>query len=280
MFQNEAMRMRGEIEALAWPDLRRQVASFAAALRGMGVQRGDRVCAFLPNTPQTAVAFLATASLGAVWSVCSPDMGAGRGARPLPPIEPVVLIGCDGYRHGGVAHDRLPLLRQLLDALPTVRHAVLLRYVDVAADPTSIVGPARQAHDFAALVSNDAAFAPEWLPFDHPLWIVYSSGTTGLPKAIVHGHGGVMIEALKLTALHNDIGPTVETGDRFHWYSATGWIMWNCQIAGCSAARRSASTTAARRAWAARPTGRPCGASSPTRRRRSLAPARRSTRAA
>jgi acetoacetyl-CoA synthetase len=232
VFQNEALRARGKVEELAWPELRRQVASFAAALRERGVQRGDRVCAFLPNTPQTAVAFLATASLGAVWSVCSPDMGPVAVLDRFRQIEPVVLIGCDGYHHGGTAHDRLPLLRQLLDALPTVRHAVLLRYIDAAADPASLAGPGRQAHDFAALVSNDIAFAPEWLPFDHPLWIVYSSGTTGLPKAIVHGHGGVMIEALKLTALHNDIGPTVETGDRFHWYSATGWIMWNCQIAG------------------------------------------------
>lgn len=232
VFQNEAMRARGEIEELAWPELRRRVASFAAALRGMGVQPGDRVCAFLPNTPHTAVVFLAVASLGAVWSVCSPDMGPVAVLDRFRQIEPKVLIGCDGYCYGGVEHDRLALLRQLLDELPTVHDVVLLRYRDAAADPASLAGPTRRAHDFAALCADDVAFAPAWLPFDHPLWIVYSSGTTGLPKAIVHGHGGVMIEALKLTVLHNNIGPTVETGDRFHWYSATGWIMWNCQMAG------------------------------------------------
>jgi acetoacetyl-CoA synthetase len=232
VFQNEVMRSRGQVEEMTWPELRRQVASFAAALRGMGVGPGDRVCAFLPNVPQTAVAFLAVASLGAVWSICSPDMGPVAVLDRFRQIEPKVLIGCDGYRYGGVEHDRLPLLRQLLGELPTVRHAVLLRCRDAAADPQALAGPARSAHDFAALAATDVPFEPAWLPFDHPLWIVYSSGTTGLPKAIVHGHGGIVIEQLKLMVLHNDLGPTVETGDRFHWYSATGWIMWNCQIAG------------------------------------------------
>jgi len=232
VFQNEAMRERGELQSLAWTELRRQVASLAAALRAMGVQPGDRVCAFLPNTPQTAVAFLAVASLGAIWSVCSPDMGPVAVLDRFRQIEPKVLIGCDGYRYGGAAHDRLPVLRQLLEALPSVRDVVLLRYLDAGADPAALAGDSRHAHDFDVLIASDESFVPTWLPFDHPLWIVYSSGTTGLPKPIVHGHGGVMIEALKLTELHNDIGPTLETGDRFHWYSTTGWIMWNCQIAG------------------------------------------------
>ena len=232
VFQNEVMRARGELHETSWPELRRQVASFAAALRAVGVQPGDRVCAFLPNTPQTAVAFLAVASLGAVWSVCSPDMGPVAVLDRFRQIEPKVLIACDGYRYGGVEHDRLPLVAQLLESLPTVRDVVLLRYRDAGSDPSTLANATRRAHDFAALAANDVPFAPTWLPFDHPLWIVYSSGTTGLPKAIVHGHGGVMIEGLKLSTLHNDIGPSVETGDRFHWYSATGWIMWNCQIAG------------------------------------------------
>ncbi len=232
VFQNEAMRARGELHETSWPELRRQVASFAAALRAMGVAPGDRVCAFLPNTPHTAVAFLAVASLGAVWSICSPDMGPVAVLDRFRQIEPKVLIVCDGYRYGGVDHDRLPLVRELLDALPTVRDAVLLRYSDESSDPAALADAGRRTHDFAALTASDLPFTPTWLPFDHPLWIVYSSGTTGLPKAIVHGHGGVMVEALKLTTLHNDIGATVETGDRYHWYSATGWIMWNCQIGG------------------------------------------------
>ncbi|WP_298827024.1 acetoacetate--CoA ligase [uncultured Piscinibacter sp.] len=229
VFQNERMRERGEMQQLGWDELRAQVASLAAALRGMGVQRGDRVCAFLPNTPHTIVAFLACASLGAIWSVCSPDMGPLAVLDRFRQIEPTVLIGVDGYVYGGVEHDRMPVLRQLLDELPSVKHVVLLRYRDEGADAASLAVPGRMLHDFAALTANSATLQPEWLPFDHPLWVVYSSGTTGLPKPIVHGHGGIVLEALKMGALHNNVGASVETGDRYHWYSSTGWIMWNTQ---------------------------------------------------
>ena len=231
LFQNEEMRDRGELHALSWPELRRQVGALAAALADLGVGRSDRVCAFLPNTPQTAVAFLAVASLGAIWSICSPDMGPVAVLDRFRQIEPKALIACDGYRYGGIAFPRLDLLQALLEQLPSVRDVVLLRYLDPDADPAALAAPARRVHDFVALTAGAATCEPEWLPFDQPLWVVYSSGTTGLPKPIVHGHGGVILEALKL-GLHNNLGPSVETGDRYHWYSATGWIMWNGQMSG------------------------------------------------
>jgi acetoacetyl-CoA synthetase len=231
VFQNEALRERDELVELGWAELQRRVGALAAALQALGVEPGDRVCGFLPNTPATVIAFLAVASLGAVWSVCSPDMGPVAVLDRFRQIEPKVLIAGDGYTYGGIAHDRLPVVSRLLEALPSVREVVLLRYLDPAADASVLAGPARRVHDFDALTSGDAVLAPAWVPFSHPLWVVYSSGTTGLPKPIVHGHGGVMLEALKL-GLHNNLGPSADTGDRFHWYTSTGWVMWNCQVAG------------------------------------------------
>ncbi len=231
VFQNEVLRERGELVEIPWPELERRVGAFAAALKALGVVPGDRVCAFLPNTPATIVAFLAVASLGAIWSMCSPDMGPVAVLDRFRQIEPKVLIACDGYTYGGVAHDRRAVVAQLLDALPSVRDAVLLRDLDPRADDGALRATARQVHDFETLCAGNAALDPAWLAFDHPLWIVYSSGTTGLPKPIVHGHGGVMLEGLKL-GLHNNIGASVDTGDRFHWYTSTGWVMWNCQVSG------------------------------------------------
>jgi acetoacetyl-CoA synthetase len=224
VFQDERGMERGEApRATSWPELRRRVASLARQLQALGVVPGDRVAAFLPNTPDTIVAFLACASIGAVWSVCSPDMGPVAVLDRFRQIEPKLLFAVGGYVHGGATHDRRAVLEQLLAGLPSVRELVLVAG-PVTAGPT---GSAR-VHDFATLAADDAPFEPAWLPFDHPLWIVYSSGTTGLPKAIVHGHGGVMLEALK-AGLHNNLGPSVDTGDRYFWYSSTGWIMWNSQ---------------------------------------------------
>ena len=228
VFQNE--RMAAPVE-ISWTELHRQVAVLTSHLRALGVQPGDRVCAYLPNTPHTIVAFLACASLGAVWSVCSPDMGPVAVLDRFRQIAPVVLIAVDGQHYGGRMHDRRPVLREVLAGLPSVRHLVLLADADPTTDEREFATPGRQAHRFETLVEGEApaGFQPAWVPFDHPLWVVYSSGTTGLPKAIVHGHGGVMLEQLKAGALHNDVGPSADTGDRYHWYSSTGWIMWNSQ---------------------------------------------------
>jgi len=228
VFQNE--RMSAPVE-MSWPELQRQTASLADALRGMGVVPGDRVCAYLPNTPHAIVAFLACASVGAVWSVCSPDMGPVAVLDRFRQIVPKVLIAVDGQHWAGVSHDRRPVLREVLMQLPSVEHLVFVADLDGAARHEEFAAPRRAAFAWAALVAAPLreGWSPAWVPFEHPLWIVYSSGTTGLPKAIVHGHGGVMLEALK-GGLHNDVAPTAETGERFFWFSSTGWIMWNAQL--------------------------------------------------
>ncbi|MDQ2778300.1 MAG: acetoacetate--CoA ligase, partial [Pseudomonadota bacterium] len=208
-----------------------------ARLRALNVEPGDRVCAILPNAPQTVVAFLACASVGAIWSVCSPDMGPVAILDRFAQIEPVVLVAVDGQTWGGTAHDRRTVLRQVLDGLPTVRQLVFWPDLYAGAAPADFATPSRRADRFDQWTADLPAGGspaihgePAWLPFDHPLWIVYSSGTTGLPKAIVHSHGGIVLELLKGSALHDDIAPSVDAGERFHWFSSTGWIMWNAQV--------------------------------------------------
>ena len=217
---------------ISWPELKRQVASMALHLRAQGVEPGDRVAAYLPNIPEAMIAFLATVSLGAVWSVCAPDMGTNAVLDRFRQIEPKVLIACDSVTYGGRVFDRTDVLRELCAALPSLQHVI------VHSTSSAAITIAKHARFDWACNRNDAetaSFEPLWLPFDHPLWIVYSSGTTGLPKPIVHGHGGTVIVALALKVLHNDIGCSYVAnsyGERYHWYSSTGWVMWNAQMSG------------------------------------------------
>ena len=226
---------RSAPRVLAWPELRRQVASMALHLRAQGVLPGDRVAAYLPNCPETIVAFLATASIGAIWSLCAPDMGSNAVLDRFRQIGPCVLIACDGVTFGGRDTDRTPVVAQMCAALPSVRHLLVLESQGIPAGAGGLPEFTRLRDVLARDDAATTAFEPLWLAFDHPLWIVYSSGTTGLPKPIVHGHGGAMLVALALTGLHNDVGCSYHPnslGERFHWYSSTGWVMWNVQLAG------------------------------------------------
>ncbi len=221
----------GEAREVSWPELKGQVASMALTLRELGVRRGDRVAAYLPNAPETVVAMLACVSLGAIWSVCAPDMGAPAIVDRFQQISPKVLIATDGVFYAGRAMDRSEIVAALRQALPTVESLILL-------ETPYALSRLDRTRTFVEAVSKTGvdvdAFTPEWLPFDHPLWILYSSGTTGLPKPLVHSHGGIILTALA-SGKHGDLGASYDVntpGERYHWYSSTGWVMWNSQLAG------------------------------------------------
>jgi acetoacetyl-CoA synthetase len=208
-----------ELGEWTWADLRSATAAVAAGLRELGVGPGDRVVGYLPNLPETVAAFLACASLGAVWSSCSPDFGARSVADRFAQVEPKVLLAVDGYRYNGRDFDRRDVVARLQGEMPSIVRTVVLPYLD--SDPD--LGGLDAAMTWDELVEDGAPLEFEPVPFDHPLWVLYSSGTTGLPKAIVHGHGGILLEHLKVLNLHVDAQP----GDRVFWFTTTGWMMWN-----------------------------------------------------
>jgi acetoacetyl-CoA synthetase len=199
---------------VTWGELREQVARIAAGLKALGVDRGDRVVAYMPNVPETVAAFLATASLGAVWSSAAPEFGVRSVVDRFAQIEPTVLLAVDGYRYGGRDYDRADAVARIADEIGA--RAVRLGYLDGTGWEEGFLGPPGAELSFAAV------------PFDHPLWVLYSSGTTGLPKAIVQGQGGILLEHLKLLHLHVD----AQAGERLFWFTTTGWMMWNFLVSG------------------------------------------------
>ena len=215
---------QGERRYLTFAQLRREVSRVAAWLRSVGVRQGDRVAAFMPNIPETVVVMLAAASIGAIFSSCSPDFGAEAVVERFRQIEPVVLVTADGYSYGGKAFDSLARVREFSANLPSIRHTLVVPYVNDNPSLDGLITPTR--YDELEAAPAELEFAQ--LPFDHPLYILYSSGTTGVPKCIVHGAGGTLLQHLKEHVLHTNL----KLGDRLFYFTTCGWMMWNWLVSG------------------------------------------------
>ncbi|MEU1371276.1 acetoacetate--CoA ligase [Streptomyces sp. NPDC005803] len=213
---------------ISWEQLRREVADVAAALRRMGVGPGDRVAGYLTNVPQAVVALLATAAVGAVWTACSPDFGTPSVLARLRQARPTVLVATDGYHYGGKEYDRRPALAELVDGLPTVRHLLLVEHPFREPADACATRPDIERHVWSALPAAGEPLVFADVPFDHPLWILWSSGTTGVPKGIVQSHGGIVVELLKALGLGVDLRPD----DRYLFLTSTSWMVWNLLVGG------------------------------------------------
>jgi acetoacetyl-CoA synthetase len=224
-----AIRHASELRELGewtWGELREKTAAIAAGLRDLGVERGDRVVAYIPNIPEAVAALFACASIGAIWSSCSPDFGVRSVVDRFAQIEPKVLIAVDGYRYGGKDFDRMDIVARLQGEMDSLERTVVLPYLDSEPDLGRLTDA--MTWDDLAAAGDGAELEFAELPFEHPLWVLYSSGTTGMPKPIVHSQGGILLEHLKKMHLHVD----AQEGDRIFWFSTTGWMMWNF-VVGC-----------------------------------------------
>jgi acetoacetyl-CoA synthetase len=234
------------IREVSWNELQSKTAAIAAALRQLGVKPGDRVVAYLPNIPETIITFLACASIGAIWSCCGPDFGITSVIDRFQQIKPKILFAVDGYRYNGKEIDRRSVLAQLQAQLPELEYTVLVSHLYLDSNPDANVPASGVIHagppadvalnlkdttlSWFQLLEMGHSLAEgltfEQVEFDHPLWILYSSGTTGLPKAIVQGHGGILLEGLKASYLCLNL----KSSDVYSWYTTTSWVMWNLQV--------------------------------------------------
>ncbi|HLQ95836.1 MAG TPA: acetoacetate--CoA ligase, partial [Pseudogracilibacillus sp.] len=217
LFKSETV----DTTAVSWQELEEQTAMVANYLKALGVEKGDRVAAYMPNVPETVIAFLACASIGAVWSVCSPDFGTESVLERFKQIEPTFLFAVDGYSYNGKLISRVKSVQEIQDALPSLKETALFPFIEsdrTGLNETTVL--------WGDLLQGDKNLTYEAVPFDHPLWVLFSSGTTGPPKPIVQGQGGIILEHLKVLAIEQGVSKE----ETYFWYTSTGWMMWNLLI--------------------------------------------------